>query len=127
MSCGVSNTPSYQRLKGVIHHLFESSLNFCVSCRQHSQNEVLTYSCLRRMNCMFGELSVVKKCFQAEIYSTLRAPGVSAFQPAVKKSGVALGTQVHQFPIAKGSRYFQGRYGNKEDLPHCLCFEIQGQ
>ena len=26
MSCGVSNTPSCQRLRGFIHHLFESSL-----------------------------------------------------------------------------------------------------
>ena len=65
-----------------------------MSCRQHSQNKVLTYSCLRGVTCMFGELSVVTKRLQAERYSTLRAPGVSVFQPAGKKSGVALGMHV---------------------------------
>lgn len=65
---------------------------------------------------MFGELSVVTKCFQAERYSVLRAPRCSAFQPAGKKIGVALGMRVSQFPTANGSQYFQGRHGNKEDL-----------
>lgn len=123
--CNV-NTPSCQRLRGFIHHLFESSLNLCVSCGQHSQNKVFTYSCLRGMTCMFGELFVVTKCFQAERYSTLRAPGVSAFQPEAKKSGVALSMQVHHFSIAKGSRYFQGRYGNKKDLPIAYVLKHKG-
>jgi hypothetical protein len=75
---------------------------------------------------MFGEMSVVTKCFQAERYSALRAPGVSVFKPAVKKSGVALGMQVHQFPTANGSRYFQGRCGKKEDLPITYVLQYQG-
>lgn len=75
---------------------------------------------------MFGELSVVTKCFQAERCSALRVPGVSVFKPAGKKSGVELGMQVHQFLTAKGIRYFQGRYGNKEDIPFTHVLQYQG-
>ena len=69
------------------------------------------------MTGMFGELSVVTKCFQTERYSALRATGVSIFKPPGKKSGVALGVQVHQFPTAKRSRYFQGRCGKRKIFP----------
>jgi len=77
------------------------------------------------MTCIFGELSVVKKCFQAEKFSSLRAPGVSVFKPVGKKIGFAL-DKVHQFPTAKGSRYFQSRYGKKEDLPITYVLQYQG-
>jgi hypothetical protein len=73
---------------------------------------------------MFEEMSVVTKCFQAEIYSALRASGVSV-KPAGKKSGIALGMQVHQFPTANGNWYFQGRCGKKEDLPITYVLQYQ--